>query len=93
LIAGQSTFRALAPEVAVIPAHGGWSLLVDMAPRGLTGAQSSAALLRQGVAATSMENWGEQDTARHVRLVFANEPIERLSDLMPRFRRALAPAL
>ncbi|HEX6019663.1 MAG TPA: pyridoxal phosphate-dependent aminotransferase [Burkholderiaceae bacterium] len=84
--------RALATEYAVVPAHGGWSLLIDMASRGLTGAQASAALLRQGVAATSMENWGEHDTARFLRLVFANEPIERLHDLLPRFRRALAPA-
>ena len=81
---------ALAPEFAVVPAHGGWSLLIDMAPRGLTGAQASAAVLRHGVAATSMENWGEDDCARYLRLVFANEPVGRLRDLLPRLQRALA---
>jgi aspartate/methionine/tyrosine aminotransferase len=83
--------QALAPQCRVVPAAGGWSLLIDMAPLGLTGAQASAALLAQGVAATSMENWGEDDTARYLRLVFANEPLERLQDLAPRLQRALAP--
>jgi N-succinyldiaminopimelate aminotransferase len=73
----------------VIPAAGGWSLLIDMTPRGLTGAQASAALLKRGVAATSMENWGEGDTARYLRLVYANEPIERLHDLASRLQLAL----
>jgi len=82
--------RSLAPDFDVIPAAGGWSLLIDMARRGLSGAQASAAVLQQGVAATSMENWGEDDTARYLRLVFANEPLERLQDLAPRLQRAFA---
>jgi len=84
--------QALSASWRVIPAAGGWSLLVDMAPLGLTGAQASAALLKQGVAATSMENWGEADTARYLRLVFANEPLQRLHELAPRLQRALAAA-
>ena len=84
--------RSLAPQFAVVPAAGGWSLLIDMAPQRLTGAQAAAALLAQGVAATSMENWGEDDTARYLRLVYANEPIERLHDLLPRLQRAVAQA-
>lgn len=84
--------RSLAPHCGVIPASGGWSLLIDMAQHRLTGAQASAAVLKQGVAATSMENWGEDDTARYLRLVFANEPLDRLHDLAPRLQRALAPA-
>jgi aspartate/methionine/tyrosine aminotransferase len=56
----------------------------------LSGAQASAALLKQGVAATSMENWGEADTARYLRLVFANEPLERLREVAQRFTRAFA---
>jgi len=82
--------RTLSPHADVIPAAGGWSLLIDFAKRGLSGAQASAALLKQGVAATSMENWGEADTARYLRLVFANEPVERLHDVAPRFARAFA---
>ena len=57
---------------------------------GLSGAQASAALLPQGVAATSMENWGEADTARYLRLVYANEPVERLQGIAARFARAFA---
>jgi aspartate/methionine/tyrosine aminotransferase len=56
----------------------------------LSGAQASAGLLQQGVAATSMENWGEADTARYLRLVYANEPVERLADVASRFARAFA---
>jgi aspartate/methionine/tyrosine aminotransferase len=82
--------RELSPRWRVVPASGGWSLLIDFAPEGLSGAQASAALLRQGVAATSMENWGDDDTARYLRLVFANEPLERLRDLASRLARAFA---
>jgi len=64
-------------------------LLIDVLPLGLTGAQASAAALQHGVAATSMENWGEADTARYLRLVFANEPLERLHELPARLQRAL----
>ena len=82
--------QALSADFDVVPAAGGWSLLIDMASHGLSGAQTSAALLQQGVAATSMENWGEQDIARYLRLVFANEPLVRLHELAPRMRRAIA---
>jgi N-succinyldiaminopimelate aminotransferase len=80
--------RELSPSFRVIPASGGWSLLIDFGARGITGAQASAALLPQGVAATSMENWGEADSARYLRLVYANEPIERLQGVARRFARA-----
>ena len=84
----DAVVRALAPAFDVIPAHGGWSLLVDFARHGLTGAQASRRLLAEGVAATSMENWGQADTARYLRLVIANEPVERLRGLGTRFARA-----
>jgi len=82
--------RELSPHFRVVPAAGGWSLLIDVGARGLSGAQASAALLPQGVAATSMENWGEADTARYLRLVYANEPVERLQGIAARFARAFA---
>jgi aspartate/methionine/tyrosine aminotransferase len=84
----DAVVQALRPNFEVIPAHGGWSLLIDFASRGLTGAEASRRLLAEGVAATSMENWGMEDTARYLRLVFANEPVERLHDLGARFARA-----
>ncbi len=78
----------------VIPAAGGWSLLVDMAPLGLSGAQASQRLLAHGVAATAMHNWGDtaseaDDPKRYLRLVFANEPLARLADLRHRMDAAL----
>jgi aspartate/methionine/tyrosine aminotransferase len=80
--------QALRPQFDVVPAHGGWSLLIDFARRGISGAEASRRLLAQGVAATSMENWGLDETAGFLRLVFSNEPVERLRDIAPRFQRA-----
>jgi aspartate/methionine/tyrosine aminotransferase len=73
----------------VVRPDGGWSLLVDTAPLGLTPAQASRLLFDRGrVAATPMNGWGPSG-AGYLRLVFANEPAERLADLGDRFRRAL----
>jgi aspartate/methionine/tyrosine aminotransferase len=68
---------------------GGWSLLIDTGPLGLTPAEASRLLFDRGkVAATPMDGWGPSG-AGYLRLVFANEPAERLADLGDRFRRAL----
>jgi aspartate/methionine/tyrosine aminotransferase len=73
-----------------VPAAGGWSLLVDVSPRGLTAREAAARLLERGrVAATPMDGWGEVNGAQHVRVVFANEPVERLAGLGERFAAAL----
>jgi aspartate/methionine/tyrosine aminotransferase len=69
--------------------HGGWSLLVDARPLGLTPAALSRRLFDEGrVAATPMDGWGPSG-GHYLRLVFANEPAERLAGLGDRFRRAL----
>ena len=74
----------------MIPPHGGWSLLLDVAPLGLDGATASQRLLETGkIAATAMTHWGSGDTAKYVRFVFANEPVERLRGIGARVRRAL----
>jgi aspartate/methionine/tyrosine aminotransferase len=73
-----------------VPAAGGWSLLVDVSSRGLTAREASRRLLEHGrVAATPMDGWGEVNGSQHVRVVFANEPLERLAGLGARFARAL----
>jgi aspartate/methionine/tyrosine aminotransferase len=78
----------LAGYPAVRP-HGGWSLLIDTRPLGLTPGEASRRLFERGkVAATPMDGWGPSG-ARYLRLVFANEPAERLAGLADRFRRAL----
>jgi hypothetical protein len=39
---------------------------------------ASARLLEQRVAATPMTVWGESVAPKHIRLVFSNEPVERI---------------
>jgi aspartate/methionine/tyrosine aminotransferase len=73
----------------VVRPDGGWSLLIDTGPLGLTPGEASRRLFDWGkVAATPMDGWGPSG-ARYLRLVFANEPAGRLADLGDRFRRAL----
>jgi aspartate/methionine/tyrosine aminotransferase len=85
----ETVLEQLAGYPAVRP-DGGWSLLVDTGPLGLTPGQASRRLFDLGqVAATPMDGWGPSG-ARYLRIVFANEPVERLADLGPRFRRALS---
>lgn len=72
-------------DYPVIGPHGGWSLLIDTRPLGLSPAQASARLFERGrVAATPMDGWGPSGQ-HYLRLVFANEPVERLADLRDRF--------
>ena len=73
-----------------IPPHGGWSLLVDVSELGMDGPAASERLLKTAkIAATPMINWGSERCANYVRLVFSNEPIERLEGIGTRFRAAL----
>ena len=73
-----------------VPAAGGWSLLVDVSGRGLSAKEASARLLERGkVATTPMDGWGEVNGPQHVRLVFANEPVDRLRGLGERFEASL----
>jgi aspartate/methionine/tyrosine aminotransferase len=77
-------------DFTVIPPHGGWSFLVDVSPLGLDGPTASRRLLERGkIAATAMVNWGGEHTSRYVRLVYSNEPVERLRGVGERFRAAL----
>jgi aspartate/methionine/tyrosine aminotransferase len=72
----------------VVRPQGGWSLLIDTSVLGLTPEQTSTLLFERGlVAATPMNGWGPSGH-RYLRLVFANEPLERLTDLRSRFDAA-----
>ncbi|WP_029136793.1 pyridoxal phosphate-dependent aminotransferase [Nakamurella lactea] len=76
-------------DYPLIRPDGGWSLLIDTTELGMTPAQASDRLFDLGrVAATPMGGWGPSGD-RYLRLVFANEPVERLTDLRDRFVRAL----
>ena len=85
----DETMRQLEGLPAVSPA-GAWSLLVDFAQLGLDCMDVSDALLNEQVAATPMRGWGGEVAERHVRVVFSNEPVERLALLGERVRRALS---
>jgi aspartate/methionine/tyrosine aminotransferase len=64
----------------LVPAHGGWSALLDAEACGVPARELSLRLLEHKVAATPMtEAWGGEVATRHVRLVFSNEPVERLA--------------
>ena len=77
-------------EYAIIKPHGGWSLLVDVSVLGLDGPTASRLLLEKSkIAATPMVNWGSERSANYLRLVYSNEPLERLHGLKERFDKAL----
>jgi N-succinyldiaminopimelate aminotransferase len=87
----DETLRQLEGLPAIRPA-GAWSLLLDVAALGLDCVEVSDRLLEHKVAATPMRGWGGEIADRHVRFVFSNEPVERLTLLGERVRAALAEA-
>ena len=77
-------------DFTVIPPHGGWSFLVDVSSLGMDGSEASRRLLENGkIAATPMVNWGGSASTNYVRIVFSNEPVDRLRGIGQRFRDAL----
>jgi N-succinyldiaminopimelate aminotransferase len=85
----DETLRQL-EGLPVVRPRGAWAALLDCEPLGLDPAELSRRLLEQRVAATPMGGWGGEVAARHLRLVFSNEPVERLALLGDRVRAALA---
>jgi aspartate/methionine/tyrosine aminotransferase len=74
----------------VVPPNGGWSMLLNVGEMGFDSFAASRLLLERGkIAATPMKDWGEKNSDQFVRLVFSNEPVNRLSELRPRVDRAL----
>ena len=74
----------------LIPAAGGWSMLLDVATMGHDATAAAQRLLEIGrVAVMPIANWGEAHGRRHVRLAFSNEPTQRLAGIGARVRRAL----
>jgi len=83
---------AMMQQLEGLPAvrpEGGWSLLLNTEAMGIDPQEASARLLQQKVAATPMTVWGESVAPKHIRLVFSNEPVERIELLRDRLRRAL----
>jgi aspartate/methionine/tyrosine aminotransferase len=87
----DETLWQLAGLPVVRPA-GAWSLLLDVATLGLDPREVSRRLLERKVAATPMVGWGGPVADRHVRFVFSNESVARLTMLGDRVRAALDAA-
>ncbi|MBO0795676.1 MAG: aminotransferase class I/II-fold pyridoxal phosphate-dependent enzyme [Ktedonobacteraceae bacterium] len=69
-------------DFPLFPAAGGWSMLLDVAALGYDSFTASRRLLELGkIAATPMRDWGEVNGDQFVRLVFSNEPVERLATM------------
>ena len=67
---------------------GGWSLLVDISEFGMDANTASNKLLQHvKIATTPMLNWGTEKTNKYIRIVFSNEPIERLKGLGEKFNK------
>jgi aspartate/methionine/tyrosine aminotransferase len=80
-------------DLPMISAAGGWSQLLDVGAMGYDSFTASGLLLERGkIAATPMRDWGERNGDQFVRLVFSNEPVERLAELSDRVRLALTKA-
>jgi N-succinyldiaminopimelate aminotransferase len=84
----DETLRQL-DGLPVVPAAGGWSLVMDAQALGVDPADLSARLIEHKVAATPMHGWGGEIADRHIRFVFSNEPVDRIALLGDRVRRAL----
>jgi len=74
----------------VIKPMGGWSMLMDISRYGLTGEEAAKKLLERGkIAVTPMDGWGSS-AGHFVRLVFSNEPIERLVTVREKVDKAFS---
>lgn len=64
----------------ITPAEGGWNCLMDVKRTGLSAVEFSERLLKEHhVALTPMQGWGSDSFGEHlVRLIYSNEPPERL---------------
>ena len=76
-------------DLPAIPSKGGWSLLLDVGKIGMASETASRLLFEKGkAAATPMTHWGSERAASYLRIVYSNEPVNRLRGLRQRVRRA-----
>jgi len=84
--------NTLVAELAGLPfglPKGGWSLLLRVSDFGVMADEMSERLLAEGVCATAMSGWGENQAGQYIRFVYANEPAHRLQGLGAKVRAAL----
>ena len=79
------------PGLRCVPPEGGWWFLLDHRALEPDDEAFAHALLEQAnVAVTPMGTWGPSTAAGHVRVIFANEPVERLREAVSRIGRVAA---
>ncbi|HVM12014.1 MAG TPA: pyridoxal phosphate-dependent aminotransferase, partial [Actinomycetota bacterium] len=59
----------------VVPASGGWMVLMETASMGIDPAEASRRMLEQKVAVTQMRGWGADVAERYLRFVYSREPV------------------
>lgn len=82
---GQAVLLAeivASPALSVVPAEGGYYCLLDVGRTGVDATTFARRLLdEEQVAVTPMQGWGSDEFGQHlVRLIFTNEPPERLRE-------------
>lgn len=76
-------------QFSICKPSGGWSMLWDVSPLGISADEASKICLEKcHIAATPMTHWGERNSKQYVRLVFSNEPCERLKTIRTQLMRA-----
>ena len=79
------------PGLSCVPPEGGWWFLLDHRELEADDAAFARALLEQtNVAVTPMGTWGPSTAMGHVRIIFANEPADRLREAVSRIGRVAA---
>jgi aspartate/methionine/tyrosine aminotransferase len=80
---------AATPHLRVVPPEGGYYFLASVEPTGVDAFVFAERLLEEeDVAVTPMAGWGRDDFGRHhVRLIFTNEPPERMAEAGRRIAR------
>ena len=79
------------PGLSCVKAQGGWWLLLDHRDVEPDAERFARFLLEEvNVAVTPMTTWGPSTAAGHVRIIFSNEPVERLREAVERIGKAVA---
>ena len=79
------------PGLSCVPPQGGWWFLLDHREIEPDDAKFAHFLLEQAnVAVTPMGTWGPSTAVGHIRIIFANEPVDRLRQAADRIAEAVA---
>ena len=79
------------PGLSCVPPDGGWWFLVDHREVEPDDSKFAHYLLEEAnVAVTPMGTWGPSTAVGHVRVIFSNEPVKRLSEAVDRVAAAVA---